>query len=128
MTTTFNWTTPRGAKIAATITVEHITRKTIDADGFAVEVSCSEWERTIDSLTVNGKPTALRELSWYGGKYVIVIAKRGKDRTMVAIPSDVEKAIFGEERKEMDAQLAQSAEAEKQYKAHVALIEKAMNP
>lgn len=127
MTTAYNWTTPRGAKISATVTVEHITSEIISADGIPVEVSCNRWKRKIDSLMVNGNPTALREFDWYGGKNVIVIARRGKDRTMVAIPEAIENEIFGEERQDRAERMDRAIANEKAYRAHHDAVVAMMN-
>lgn len=81
MTKTYNWTTPRGAAIQATISVEHITRETISADGWPVEVSCDRWQRTVDSMTVNGQPTELKELYTEGNTQCILIKYVGFQST-----------------------------------------------
>ena len=127
MTHTYNWTTARGAKISATITVTHITRDTAYADGFNIEVSADRWERTVDSMTVNGKPTKLRELYNERGTKCILSDRIGKDRILVALPSDVEEAIYGEERLESARKLDAAIKAEKEYDAHVAAVCKMMD-
>lgn len=101
MKKTFTWTTTRGAKVEATITVEHITRKTVDSDGWKLDVNCNEWHRHVDSLTVNGKATEEKRL-WWGpnNEPVIIIGRRGKDTIMAAIPEDVGEYLYGGEREE----------------------------
>jgi hypothetical protein len=96
----FAWTTPKGAKIEATITVEHITRKIVDADGDKVEVSCDEWFRNVEAITVNGKETEMRNLWQKDGRQIIVIGKRGNDYLMVVVPSDVEEYLYSGEREQ----------------------------
>ena len=125
MKKTFTWTTPRGAKIEATFTVEHCTKKTVYADGWNMEVACDEWQRYIDSLTVNGKATEQKDL-WWGpnNEPIIIIGKRGKDTLMVAIPSDVDEYLFAEER---EAKEKAQREAEiKRLKAQKDAAEKQM--
>lgn len=128
MTTTYNWTTPRGAKIEATITVNHITRETVDADGFEVDVKCDEWHRTIDKMLVNGKPAKMAELTYEQGTHCILIDRIGKNRVLVAIPQNVVDAIYGEQNRATDAQLEVAHKFEKMIDAHRAMVEKAMNP
>ena len=47
-TNTYTWKTPRGARIEATITVNHITSRTVSADGWPVEVKCNDWLYAVD--------------------------------------------------------------------------------
>lgn len=117
MKKTFSWTTPKGTQIEATITVEHITRKTVDSDGWQIEVSCNEWYRSVDALTINGKEPERRDLWWYGNDNipVIIIGYRGKDTLMVKMPSDVEEYLYGGEREERRQERV--AELEKQKTA-----------
>lgn len=98
-TKTYNWTTPRGAKIDMTITAEHITKETTGADGREMECSCDKWRRTIDGITVNGKNTSLKELRFENGTDCVLIERIGKDRVLIAIPPDVSEEIYGEERR-----------------------------
>lgn len=127
-TTTYNWTTPRGAKISATITVEHITHEIINSDGSEIEVDCNKWFRQVDAMTVNGKSTALKELHMEGNQRCILIARKGKDRTLVALPTDVENAIYGEEREYVKNRLEKNIALEKKLDAERERILKAMNP
>lgn len=127
-TNIYTWKTPRGARIEATITVDHITSKTLYNDGNPVEAKCNHWLYSVDALTANGKATALRELSSWGATPVIVIARRGKDKTMVAIPDDIADAIYGEERRWRAKSLDREIEAEKAHDAAMRNIYKAMNP
>lgn len=127
MTKTYEWTTPRGAKITATITVNHITRKTINADGHKVEVNCDEWTRSIDEMTINGKPTAMRKLHYEQNTDCILTGYCGKDRLLVALPADVVEDIYGEERRERAARQARSDAADREYEAHRNAILKLMN-
>lgn len=127
MTTTYTWTTPRGAKISATITVEHITREVSFADGWNIETECDRWTRTVDSMTVNGKPTKMRELHDERGTACILIDRIGKDRLLVALPADVEAAIYGEERSASASKLNAAIAAERAYNEHVSAVEKMMN-
>lgn len=98
MTSTYKWTTTRGAKIIATITAEHITRETISADGWTIEVDCDRWMYHVDSLTVNGRHTKLQELRFECNRDCILIDRIGKDKVLVALPEDVVEAVYGEER------------------------------
>ena len=128
MTKTYSWTTPRGAKISATITVEHITTKVVDADGFKVETKCSEWRRSVDSMTVNGKAAKLHELYTERGTRCILIDRIGKDRVLVALPADVMNAVYGEEIAENKLRLERADRVEKSVSAHREAVYKMMNP
>lgn len=128
MTNTYTWTTPRGAKISATITVTHVTRETIYADGAQIEVDCSCWERSVDSMTVNGKPTKLHELYNERGTDCILIDRVGKDRILVALPSEVSSAVYGEERADRARRIAAHNAIMSEVEAHRAAVEKMMNP
>ena len=128
MTKTYSWTTPRGAKISATITVEHITTKVVDADGFKVETKCSEWRRSVDSMTVNGKAAKLHELYTERGTRCILIDRIGKDRVLVALPADVVNAVYGEEIAENKLRLERADRVEKSVSAHREAVYKMMNP
>lgn len=127
MTKTYNWTTPRGAKVEATITVEHITRKTISADGWPFEVKCDEWVRYIESMNVNGKPTALKELYYEYGTECILIARQGKDRILVALPQEVSDELYGEERTARAKKIERMMAFEEKIEQHRAMIRKAMD-
>lgn len=123
MTKTYSWTTPRGAKIEATITVEHITRKTISADGWPIEINCDEWHRHVESMIVNGKPTALKELD----TDYILVGRHGKDVILVALPQNVRDEVYGEERAANAERLAREIALEKKLDAHRAMMRKAMD-
>ena len=127
-TNTYNWTTARGAKVSATVTVEHITCKTVSADGFEVEVNCNEWFYQVDGMTVNGKPTELKELCIEGNKRCILIARHGKDRVLAALPADVEEAIYGEERAYKRARMEKNIELGKKLDSEREKILTVMNP
>lgn len=126
MKSTYAWTTPKGASIEMTITVEHITHKTIDADGFEVEVNCDEWMREINSCKVNGKETALKELAIINNTDCVVIARRGADRVAAALPSDIAGAIYGEERKDRAEKKAATKKMMDGYDAHREMMKKVM--
>lgn len=126
MTETYTWTTQRGAIISATITVNHITTKTVNADGFKFEVPCSEWERTIDSLTVNGKTTKLKEFYLERGEECILFDRIGKDRLLIAIPENVKEAIYGEERAETARKYEAYEKAMQQYEEQKDIVEQAL--
>lgn len=128
MKKSYKWTTPRGAKIEATITVEHITRKTVSADGWDMEVSCNEWYRRVDAITVNGKPTKRKELWTEGNTRCILIDMIGKDRLLVALPKEVEEDIYGEEREVNRKAHERAVEIEKQLDDQRRAVEKMMNP
>lgn len=128
MTKTYTWTTARGAKIVATITSEHITRETAYADGYNIEIDCSKYSYHVDSLTVNGKATELKELWMEKGKNCILIGRRGADRILVLIPDDVCAQVYGEEREENRRKLAAAEKADAAYKAHCEMMRKAMDP
>lgn len=127
MTKTYNWTTSKGAKISATITAEHITHHTIYADGWNVETKCSEYKYTVDAMTVNGKETVLKELWTEKGIRCILIARKGHDRVLVALPQNVIDDVYGEERAEVARRLAAAEKAEKEYNAHCEMMRKAMS-
>ena len=127
-TKTYNWTTPRGAKVSATITVDHITSKTINSDGFQIEVDCNEWYYQVDDMTVNGKPTELKQLYMEGNQRCILIARRGKDRVLAALPADIENDIYGEEREYKRNKIEKNDALWKKHEAERESILKAMNP
>lgn len=127
MTKTYTWTTARGAQIAATITSNRITRETVYADGWNVECDCSKYTYSVDALTVNGKATELKELWTERGARCILIARKGKDRVLVAIPDDVAADVYGEERAETARKLAAAKEIEDAYNAHCEMMRKAMS-
>lgn len=122
-TKTYNWTTPRGAKIKMSITVEHITKDKTSADGWEMEVSCDKWRRTIDEIKVNGKDTKLKQLHIENGVDCVLIDQRGKDRVLVAIPPEIANEIFGEERES----IARSREIAKKYEDHYNAVRRMMN-
>lgn len=128
MTKTYHWTTPRGAKIAATITSEHVTHDIVDADGYKIEVKCDRWDYRVDDITVNGKPTELKRLWIEDGKRCILIGMRGKDRILVALPADVEQDVYGEEKAHAKARTLYNAKLQDDMDAHRAAVEKMMNP
>lgn len=123
---TFAWTTARGAKVELSVEVRHITTETVNADGVAVAVKCDKWEREVTECRLNGKDTALKELWNERGTRCILIGRRGKDRILVALPKDVEEAIYGEERKAAKEKEVRRAEVEKAYQAHREMMRKAM--
>lgn len=127
MTKTYQWTTARGAKIEATITVEHITRETVYADGWNIEVDCSKYTYSVDALTVNGKQTALRQMWYERGTRCILIDRKGKDRVLVAIPAEIASEIYAEETAERKEQMEAAQKAEAAYNAHCEMMRKAMS-
>lgn len=126
MTNTYNWVTPSGNQVSATITVTHVTRDIDYADGWNIEVNADYWRRTVDKLTVNGKETKLRELDNFS--QCILIDRVGKDRIMVKLPQDVIDAIYGEERRNNERKLENAIKNEREYQAHVNAVLKMMNP
>ncbi len=127
MTKTYIWTTARGAQIAATITSNHITSETVYADGWNIECKCSKYTYSVDALTVNGKATELKELWTERGMRCILIARKGKDRVLVAIPDDVAAEVYGEERAELERKLVAEKEIEDEYNEHCEMMRKAMS-
>lgn len=127
MTKTYSWTTPRGAKISATITAEHITRETVYADGWNIEVKCSKYQYRVDTITVNGEETERKDLWNEAGLPCILTAYRGLDRVLVVIPQDVIDDVYGAERAEMNQKLEAAEKAEKEYKEKYELVRKAMS-
>ena len=131
MTNTYTWTTPRGAKVEATITVNHITTEHRDLDGIGYEAKCNYWRRTVDTMTINGQPTKMKELGYYAGKCVISVdrIKRGKvyDTVMVAVPADVEESIYSEERAYIARKNAANEKAEAEYQKNRRSVLKAMD-
>lgn len=128
MTKTYAWTTARGAKVVATITSEHITHETAYADGYNIEVACSKYSYRVEDITVNGKPTAYKELWWEKGMQTILIDRRGADRILVLIPDDICAEIYGEEREENRRKMAAAEKADAAYKAYHDMMRKAMDP
>ncbi|HWS42101.1 MAG TPA: hypothetical protein VN421_03325 [Pseudoflavonifractor sp.] len=126
MTNTYTWTTAKGAAIEATITVTHITTETVDADGYKVDVKCDRWQRTVDSITVNGNATKLRELWNEKGTACLLIDRIGKDRLLIVIPTDVVTAIYGEEREVTARRIKAARAADAEYTASYNRIKKAM--
>lgn len=125
--TTYKWTTPRGANVELTVDVQHITTKTVSADGFDLDVKCDEWHRNITECRVNGKATERKELCYERGMSCVLVGYQGKNRILIALPKDVEEAIYGEERKAAKEKEARRAEVEKAYQAHREMMRKAMD-
>ncbi len=110
-----------------TVDVKHITTKEINADGHIFDVKCDEWHRSVSECRVNGKATALKELCYERGMSCVLVGRQGKDRILVALPKDVEEAIYGEERKAAKEKETRRAEVEKAYQAHREMMRKAMD-
>ncbi len=131
MTSTYTWTTPRGANVEAVITVEHITREHRDLDGIGYEAECNRWIRTVERMTVNGQPTKMKALGYYNAQHVITIdrIKRGHvyDSVMVALPADVVEALFGEEKADKARRDAAAERAEAEYQRHYQAVKKMMD-
>lgn len=128
MTKTYTWTTAKGAKISATITSEHITRETVYADGYNIEVDCSEYSYHVDSITVNGKTPAMKQLWMEKGMPAILIDRRGDDRVLAMIPEDICAEVYGEEREENRRKMESAIKADAAYRAHCEMMRKAMDP
>lgn len=126
MTNTYNWVTPSGNQVSATITVTHVTRDIDYADGWNIEVNSDYWRRNVDKLTVNGKETRLRDLDNFA--QCILIDRVGKDRIMVKLPQDVIDAIYGDERRNNERKLEIAIKNEREYQAHVNAVLEMMNP
>ncbi len=120
----FAWTTQKGAKIEVTFVVEHITRETISADGWPVEVDCDKWRRECTAMSVNGKPQAMHEYDYIHNR--VDIAHKGNTRLGAELPAHVVEAICGEERRARDAKLDRELAAAAKYDAHCAMMRKAM--
>lgn len=126
-TKSYTWTTPRGAKIETVVTVEHITRELVDADGYKIVANCNDWVRRVDRMTVNGKTTEMKELWNEKGQSCIMIGKRGRDRILVVLPDDVDVSIYGAQREEIKQAAAKAFAAEKMYNDHYNMVVNAMN-
>lgn len=127
MTNTYKWTTPMGANVEAVITVEHITTEHRDLDGVGYEAECNYWLRSVESMTVNGKPTRMKDLGWYAGKNVIVVDMVKRNKVMVALPDDVDAALFGEEREARARKFAAEMKAESEYSRRYDAVRRAMD-
>lgn len=57
----------------------------------------------------------------------ILIARKGKDRVLVAIPDDVAAEVYGEERAELERKLAAEKAIEDEYNEHCEMMRKAMS-
>lgn len=123
----FAWTTQKGAKIEMTVTVEHVTRETIDSDGWKCEVNCDKWFRECTAMTINGKPQAMHKLSYFGNKDTVVIGYQGRNPMGATLPADVVEAIYGEERRARAAKLERELAAAARYEAHYKKVVKAMS-
>lgn len=110
-----------------TVDVKHITTETVNADGFDMDVKCDKWQRNITECRVNGKDTARKELCYERGMSCVLVGYQGKNRILIALPKDVEEAIYGEERKAAKEKEARRAEVEKAYQAHREMMRKAMD-
>lgn len=121
----FSWVTPKGAKIDATFRVEHITQKTVDADGWKCEVAADEWYRECTSMTVNGKPQAMHTLDSIHNR--VVIGRQGRQEIGAILPADVVEGLYGEERRAREAKLERELAAEAEYNAHYERVCKAMS-
>lgn len=132
MTKTYNWTTAHGSKVEMNITVEHVTSETAYADGMNIEVKCDRWTRLINTMLVNGKETAQKELGVYiEGRQnketkIVRIGRKGKDYLMVAIPEEIADEIYGEEAKADKEKWEKARATEKAYDDHRAMMKKAM--
>lgn len=126
MTKTYTWTTPKGANIEMTVTVNHITSEMVNADGNLIEVACDRWERTVDACRLNGKDTAMKELDYVNGKRAIIIARNGRQEICAELPEYAIKGIYGNEIAANAAKLDAAIKAEKAYEAHRTMVLKAM--
>lgn len=127
MTKDYTWTTPRGAKVAMTITIEHITSREINDEAGQMTVKCNHWHREITALTVNGKATAAKRLDYYNGVDCIFVGKQGKNSLYIAIPDAIVDEIYGEERAAAKAKAEKAAKLDKWYEDHCAMMRKAMS-
>lgn len=125
-TMTFAWTTPRGAKVSATITAEHITRETVYADGMNLEVDCDRWRYEAESVTVNGKPAETRRLTFFKGEKCILIGHAGDTPLYLALPEEVIDEVYGEENREAAAKRERAKKASEEYERNRSAILNAM--
>lgn len=121
----FSWITPKDAKIDATFRVEHITRKTADADGWKCEVAADEWYRECTSITINGKAQTTHSLDSIHKR--VTVGRQGRNEIGVLLPADVVEALYGEERRAADEKLKRELAAESAYNAHYQRVHKAMS-
>ncbi len=115
---TYIWTTPKGSSVELVVEIEHITAKTVDADGFKVNVECDEWNRKIVNCMVNGKQTEMMKFWREKGVNCILIGKRGNNRMLIALPDIVDNDIYGEEREILLKKSIREQESEKIYCEH----------
>lgn len=121
----FAWTTQKGAKIELTVTVEHITRETVNADGWKTEVACDKWRRECTGMTVNGKAQSMHRLDDIRER--VVVGRQGRNEIGVTLPADVSEAIYGEERRARAAKLERELAAAARYEARYNKVRKAMS-
>lgn len=121
----FEWTTQKGTAIALDVTVEHITRETVDADGWKCEVNCDKWFRECTVMTVNGKPQAMHRLDNIHER--VITGRQGRSEIGATLPADVVEAIYGEERRACAAKLERELASAARYEAHYNKVVKAMS-
>ena len=126
-TTTYKWTTPRGAKIEATITVEHVKHTLRSLDGWTTDDTHDHWFRRVDAITMNGKPTAEKTLTGYCSMDCIRIGTMGKRPMVVQLPENVVEEVFGEERRIKSERINKTLAFERKYDAQVRALNKMMD-
>jgi len=128
MEKTYNWVTPKCAKVELTVYTEHIATKTHFADGDNVEVGCDEYSYHY-SLKLNGATIAADQLLYvynYNGVNAINCGKQGKNTLLIAVPDDVYNSIYGEEMEKRKAREERIDKAESEYEKHCDMMNKAM--
>ena len=117
------WTTPKGAEIR--LATEHITSKVIDLDGHKFETEDDRIK--IESFTVNGKSYASNRVATYKGQNVIMSEEKGALASIVIIPDDVYKSVWGEYDARQEAKLDAAIKADAEYTKNYNAVKNAMS-
>ena len=129
MTKTYEWTTPKGNKISATITAEQRTSDIRrDLDGYEYTEQVTIFHRHLDHFSINGevKPSAD-----FHNSTMIIFGYQGKSPLLVVIPDEIINDYTPKaDPKEAAARrekFEKELEAEKRYQAHKASVYKMMD-
>lgn len=124
MTKTYEWAGKSG-QVEMTVETTHKTSKTVWADGYDVEVPCSEWSYEITSLKYKGEETPEKEPGYCQGIRAIRIGTKGVYGLYVVYPDKIYNEIHADEIAEREAEYARQAKSDAAYNRHCEMMRRA---
>lgn len=126
MKKTYNWVTPKGAKVEFTVNSENVKSEIINADGHKIEVACDKYTYAYE-LKVNGSLINYKiRVYEYQNVNAIEYGKQGINTLFIAIPDNIYNDIYGEENAKIATKIKKIVASAQKYGEHCEMMKRAM--